>query len=199
MCTVTIMIYLLPRRTWVLRSSDSRIPGSHSSILSSENRRHSTSSWHYYSQPFYPCSKTKKWSTTRSYQQKHFSRLPPHPLPSFMEHLGDVGVIRIWLARCVSHLSLSPLFFSLIAHECGSMIFFIISIVSFIWRSGSTTGPFTPSPPTPTQQPVLGYSSSTHFLLGLVYFCAIVKTLYGYGRVNEMARVTETARRRGVP
>lgn len=40
---------------------------------------------------------------------------------------------------------------------------------------------------------------STHFFLGLVYFCAIVKTLYGYGRVSEMARVTEAARGRGVP
>ncbi|KIO06702.1 hypothetical protein M404DRAFT_438856 [Pisolithus tinctorius Marx 270] len=93
------------------------------------------------------CKATRQTPETENYSIK------------IVEHLGDVGVIRVWLARCVSHLSLSPLFFSLIAHECGSMIFFIISIVSFIWRSGSTTGPFTPSPPTPTQPPVLGYSS----------------------------------------
>ncbi|KAI6038095.1 hypothetical protein EDC04DRAFT_3113890 [Pisolithus marmoratus] len=74
-----------------------------------------------------------------------------------------------------------------------SMIFFIASILSFVWRSGSTTDPSTPSPLDPTAAIGPRVLVSAFFLLGLIYFAAIVKTLQGYGRVSGATREAETA------
>ncbi|KAF9224568.1 hypothetical protein BS17DRAFT_766562 [Gyrodon lividus] len=79
-----------------------------------------------------------------------------------------------------------------------SMIFFITAILSFVWRSGSTTDPPTPSPLSPSA--VIGprIVVSALFVLGMVYFGAIIKTLHNYGRVSERrgrARVVESETR----
>ncbi|KAI5996536.1 hypothetical protein F5J12DRAFT_852910 [Pisolithus orientalis] len=75
-----------------------------------------------------------------------------------------------------------------------SMIFFIVSILAFVWHSGSTTDPATPSPLSPNAAIGPRVLISAFFFLGLVYFCAIVKTLQGYGRVSGTTRDTEMAR-----
>ncbi|KAL4075486.1 hypothetical protein J3A83DRAFT_4068433, partial [Scleroderma citrinum] len=63
-----------------------------------------------------------------------------------------------------------------------SMIFFIIAILTFVWRSGSTTDPALPSPLSPSAELGPRIVVSAFFFLGLVYFVAIVKTLRSYGR-----------------
>ncbi|KIK92789.1 hypothetical protein PAXRUDRAFT_146559 [Paxillus rubicundulus Ve08.2h10] len=66
-----------------------------------------------------------------------------------------------------------------------SMIFFIIAILSFVWRSGSTADSVPPSlSPSAALGPRIALTAL--FLLGLVYFVAIVKTLHTYGRASEM-------------
>ncbi|KAG6329741.1 hypothetical protein ID866_9349 [Astraeus odoratus] len=63
-----------------------------------------------------------------------------------------------------------------------SMIFFITSILCFVWRSGSTTDPSArpPLPPSAAIGPRILVSA--FIILGSVYFMAIVKTLQRYGR-----------------
>ncbi|KAI6010544.1 hypothetical protein EDC04DRAFT_2580839 [Pisolithus marmoratus] len=80
---------------------------------------------------------------------------------------------------------------------CVSMIFFIASILAFVWRSGSTTDPSTP--PSLNPEAAIGprvLISVLHFL-GIIYFGAIVKTLQGFGRGNDATGWTETARETG--
>lgn len=77
-----------------------------------------------------------------------------------------------------------------------SMIFFIASILAFVWRSGSTTDPTTPSPLSPSAAIGPRVLVSVFFILGIIYFGAIVKTLQGYGRVNSGTGETETVRDR---
>lgn len=62
------------------------------------------------------------------------------------------------------------------------MIFFIIAILAFVWRSGSTTDPTVPSSLSPGDAIGPRIAVSTVALLGLIYFAAIVKTLSTYGR-----------------
>ncbi|KAI6043456.1 hypothetical protein EDC04DRAFT_2562735 [Pisolithus marmoratus] len=75
-----------------------------------------------------------------------------------------------------------------------SMIFFIASILAFVWRSGSTTDPSTPSSLSPNAAIGPRVLISVLLFLGIVYFGAIVKTLQGYGRVNGTTGWTESAR-----
>jgi len=67
------------------------------------------------------------------------------------------------------------------------MFFFITAILAFVWRSGSSTDSLTPTPLSPSA--VLGprIAVTSLFVLGLVYFTMIVKTLQNYGRSrNDM-------------
>ncbi|KIJ58850.1 hypothetical protein HYDPIDRAFT_101875, partial [Hydnomerulius pinastri MD-312] len=66
-----------------------------------------------------------------------------------------------------------------------SMIFFITAILSFVWRSGSTTDPASPAPLGPSAELGPRIAVSSLFLLGLIYFGAIVKTLHNYGRREQ--------------
>ncbi|KAG6331334.1 hypothetical protein ID866_7755 [Astraeus odoratus] len=68
-----------------------------------------------------------------------------------------------------------------------SMVFFIASILSFVWRSGSTTDPSVPTPLSPSAATGPRVLVSAFILFGLVYFAAIVKTLQGYGLAKESA------------
>jgi len=64
------------------------------------------------------------------------------------------------------------------------MIFFIISILSFVWRTGSTNDPPDPpgrSPLSPTASLVVRIALTALFGLGMVYFAMIVNTLRKYG------------------
>ncbi|KAI6027084.1 hypothetical protein EDC04DRAFT_2899357 [Pisolithus marmoratus] len=108
-----------------------------------------------------------------------------------MERVGHAGVA----LRVVGLVRVHTLFprFPLSPTLRRSMIFFIASILSFVWRSGSTTDPSTPSPLDPTAAIGPRVLVSAFFLLGLIYFAAIVKTLQGYGRVSGATREAETA------
>ncbi|KAI6013285.1 hypothetical protein EDC04DRAFT_714789 [Pisolithus marmoratus] len=75
-----------------------------------------------------------------------------------------------------------------------SMIFFIASILAFVWRSGSTTDPSIPSSLNPEAAIGPRVFVSVILFLGILYLGAIVKTLQGYGWVNGTAGWTETAR-----
>ncbi|KAI6038084.1 hypothetical protein EDC04DRAFT_2698155 [Pisolithus marmoratus] len=78
-----------------------------------------------------------------------------------------------------------------------SMIFFIVSILAFVWRSGSMADPSTP--PLVNSEAAIGprVLVSVLLFLGIIYFVAIVKTLQGFGRVNDATGWTETARETG--
>ena len=98
-------------------------------------------------------------------------------------------------ARCMARLvaPLSPFHFPSQTHLLGtyrSMIFFITAILTFVWRSGSTTDPETPSPLSPSASFGPRIVVSAFFLLGLAYFAAIVKTLqsYGHRRIRQEDR-----------
>jgi hypothetical protein len=71
------------------------------------------------------------------------------------------------------------------SHHSRAMFFFITAILSFVWRSGSTSDSSNPAPLSPTA--VLGprIAITSLFLLGLVYFVMIVKTLQNYGRTHD--------------
>ncbi|KII83378.1 hypothetical protein PLICRDRAFT_95936 [Plicaturopsis crispa FD-325 SS-3] len=62
-----------------------------------------------------------------------------------------------------------------------SMILFIVSILSFVWRTGSTADPADPSalPPHAALGPRIAVTAV--FALGTVYFALIVRTLKRYG------------------
>lgn len=62
------------------------------------------------------------------------------------------------------------------------MILFCTAILSFVWRTGSTSDPATPSSLSPTAAQGPRIAVTVMFLLGLVYFLLIVHTLRRYGR-----------------
>ncbi|KAG6328110.1 hypothetical protein ID866_10979 [Astraeus odoratus] len=62
-----------------------------------------------------------------------------------------------------------------------SMIFFITSILCFVWRSGSTVDLPTRTPLSPSAAICSRILISMFVMVGFVYFMAIVKTLQGYG------------------
>lgn len=67
-----------------------------------------------------------------------------------------------------------------------AMFFFITAILSFVWRSGSSTDSSSPGPLSPTA--ILGprIAVTSLFIIGLVYFTLIVKTLHNYGRTRDI-------------
>ncbi|KAI6103107.1 hypothetical protein EDD16DRAFT_1494349 [Pisolithus croceorrhizus] len=75
-----------------------------------------------------------------------------------------------------------------------SMIFFIASILAFVWRSGSTADPSTPSSLGPDAAIGPRVLVSVFFILGTAYVGAIVKTLQECGRMNDATGETEMAR-----
>ncbi|KAI5984126.1 hypothetical protein F5J12DRAFT_92363 [Pisolithus orientalis] len=95
----------------------------------------------------------------------------------FVERLGNVGVAQDMVG---------------LVHDI-----FTASILAFVWHSGSTADPVTPSPLSPNAAIGPRVLISAFFFLGFVYFGAIVKTLQGYGRVSGTTRDTETARETG--
>lgn len=72
-----------------------------------------------------------------------------------------------------------------LAHSPRAMFFFITAILSFVWRSGSSTDSTSPTPLSPSA--ILGprIAITSLFVLGLVYFMMIVKTLQNYGRTRN--------------
>ncbi|KAH7916659.1 hypothetical protein BJ138DRAFT_1108451 [Hygrophoropsis aurantiaca] len=69
-----------------------------------------------------------------------------------------------------------------------SMIFFIFAILSFVWRSGSSQDPPNPAPLPPKAALGPRIAITFLFVLGLLYFALIVKTLHNYGRTRNEDR-----------
>ncbi|KAL0063491.1 hypothetical protein AAF712_009585 [Marasmius tenuissimus] len=69
-----------------------------------------------------------------------------------------------------------------------SMIFFIVSILSFVWRTGAVDDPdeFEGLSPRAILGPRIAITAV--FLLGLVYFFAILRTLQSYGQGEPLER-----------
>lgn len=67
-----------------------------------------------------------------------------------------------------------------------SMCFFIAAILSFVWRSDSSTDNTSPAPLSPTA--VLGprIAITALFIVGLIDFVLIVNTLHNYGRTRDV-------------
>lgn len=67
-----------------------------------------------------------------------------------------------------------------------SMFFFIAAILSFVWRSGSSSDSANPAPLSPTA--ILGprIAITSLFVVGLIDFMLIVKTLHNYGRTRDV-------------
>ncbi|KDQ52028.1 hypothetical protein JAAARDRAFT_62179 [Jaapia argillacea MUCL 33604] len=63
-----------------------------------------------------------------------------------------------------------------------SMVTFITCILSFVWRTGSTTDPPDQNGLPPTQALGPRITITAFFLLGLVYFWLIIQTFRSYGR-----------------
>ncbi|KAG2153506.1 uncharacterized protein EDB93DRAFT_220268 [Suillus bovinus] len=67
-----------------------------------------------------------------------------------------------------------------------AMCFFIVAILSFVWRSGSSSNNPSPAPLSPTA--ILGprIAVTTLFIVGLIDFVLIVNTLHNYGRTRDV-------------
>lgn len=65
------------------------------------------------------------------------------------------------------------------------MIFFVVAILAFVWRYGSSSDPTSPQPLSSTAAIGPRVAISALFFLGLLYLAAIVKTLHNYGRTSE--------------
>jgi hypothetical protein len=78
------------------------------------------------------------------------------------------------------------------------MLLFVTSILSFVWRTGSTADPQSRSPLPPTVALAPRIAVSGVFAIGMVYFTMIVITLTRYGstfgeRVRRESRFGNTA------
>ena len=71
-------------------------------------------------------------------------------------------------------------------------MFFIIAILAFVWRYGSSTDPASPQPLSPGAEIGPRVAVSALFFLGFVYLAAIVRTLHNYGRPTENTLFTRT-------
>lgn len=80
------------------------------------------------------------------------------------------------------------------AQSPRSMLLFVASILSFVWRTGSTLDPAIPPPLPPNVELAPRIIITGVFGIGLVYFALIVKTLKRYGDLGER----ELQRGRGV-
>ncbi|KAG2126228.1 hypothetical protein DEU56DRAFT_903495 [Suillus clintonianus] len=67
-----------------------------------------------------------------------------------------------------------------------SMFFFIAAILSFVWRSGSSTDSMSPAPLSPTAIMGPRIAITSLFIVGLIDFMMIVKTLHNYGRTRDV-------------
>ncbi|KAF8550264.1 hypothetical protein OG21DRAFT_439772 [Imleria badia] len=66
-----------------------------------------------------------------------------------------------------------------------SMIFFVVAILAFVWRYGSSADPASPELLSPTAAIGPRVAISALFFLGLLYLAAIVNTLSSYGKTTE--------------
>ncbi|KAH0839529.1 hypothetical protein J3R83DRAFT_387 [Lanmaoa asiatica] len=80
-----------------------------------------------------------------------------------------------------------------------SMIFFIVAILAFVWRYGSSADPASPPLLSPTAAIGPRIAVSALFFLGLLYLAAIVKTLHNYGRTTENTLFRRTIVGSGMP
>ncbi|KAG9317031.1 hypothetical protein JVU11DRAFT_1213 [Chiua virens] len=71
-----------------------------------------------------------------------------------------------------------------------SMIFFIVAIVSYVWRYGSSADPASPEPLSPTAALGPRIAVTTLFGLGLLYLVAIIKSLHNYGKTTKLFRMS---------
>lgn len=60
------------------------------------------------------------------------------------------------------------------------MLHFVISILSFVWRTGSMTDPQQRAPLSPNGALIVRIAITTQFSLGMVFMLMIVKTLRSY-------------------
>lgn len=65
------------------------------------------------------------------------------------------------------------------------MIFFVVAILAFVWRYGSSADPANPALLSPTAAIGPRVAVSALFFLGFLYLAAIVKTLHNYGRITD--------------
>lgn len=74
-----------------------------------------------------------------------------------------------------------------------SLISFIVCILSFVWRTGSTLDPHERDPMTPRQ--ILGprIAITAILVLGLIYFVLIINTLKSYGTQKRRGEVVANA------
>jgi hypothetical protein len=61
------------------------------------------------------------------------------------------------------------------------MIWFVVSILSFVWRTGDATDPAQPPPISAKLALIPRIGITAVFAIGLVYFFLIIKTLHRYG------------------
>lgn len=71
------------------------------------------------------------------------------------------------------------------ARRNRSLIFFIVAILAYVWRYGSSADPASPPLLSPTAAIGPRVAISALFFLGLLYLVAIVRTLHSYGRTTD--------------
>lgn len=64
------------------------------------------------------------------------------------------------------------------------MIFFMVAILAYVWRYGSSDDPASPQLLSPTAAIGPRIAVSALFFIGLLYLVAIVQTLHSYGRAT---------------
>lgn len=79
------------------------------------------------------------------------------------------------------------------------MIFFVVAILAFVWRYGSSADPTSPVLLSPSAALGPRIAVSALFFLGLLYLVAIVKTLHNYGRTTDNRLFRGMAARSGMP
>jgi len=79
------------------------------------------------------------------------------------------------------------------------MIFFVVAILAYVWRYGSSADPASPELLSPTAALGPRIAVSALFFLGLLYLVAIVKTLHNYGRTTETRLVMGMSARNELP
>lgn len=136
--------------------------------------------------------KATRWAEVRGAWRCHYSRTltatPQEARKTTTFIWWNVWVLlampAVWLAWFVFP---APITFSH-THLCPhrSMFFFIAAILSFVWRSGSSSDSANPAPLSPTA--ILGprIAITSLFVVGLIDLMLIVKTLHNYGRTRDV-------------
>lgn len=65
-----------------------------------------------------------------------------------------------------------------------SMIWFIVAILSFVWRTGAVNDPQQPAPLSIQVALIPRIGITATFVLGMVYFALIIRTLQRYGSMH---------------